>query len=208
MPRQLAEGIEPWGRQPKEPDRAWRVFCAFRDSEDRVKTRVGEANGADARTVSVWSREWVWDERVLAYDRHVDQQRVKAALDRSVEVSRRVDQIAENGIILVGAALQTIAQKAKAGTMGPSETDALNKLSSALAKFDAVGRGARGQAPSAIAIMTGDTAMRKLVEGSSTSGPAHAALSYLEAVQAARHKLEAKAESGEVQDAEIIEPKK
>ena len=70
---------QPWEREPGETDKAWRAFQAFRDAgPDRslVGTYRAVYGRPEAEKVRPFFRTWSsrhsWDDRVEAWDRHVD----------------------------------------------------------------------------------------------------------------------------------------
>lgn len=97
---------QPWERQPKESDAAWRAFQVYRDlphlppdqspvsrSQRAVSTRLypgrSPAKGV-VKEIGGWSSKWRWIERVNAYDAHLDrqaQETLRAALKRDTEIN-------------------------------------------------------------------------------------------------------------------------
>jgi hypothetical protein len=84
------EPRQPWDRQPKEGDKAWRCFVMYRDAlqEGGIGTRSQRAvsaamyphrdpTKARVKEIAYWSTQWRWVERVEAYERHLDQERLR-----------------------------------------------------------------------------------------------------------------------------------
>lgn len=77
-PRAFAPGVQPWERQPTEPDDAWTAFLHFRDAEDDEHERIRSLNETSrtrkehATTIKRWAKRWRWQDRVVAFDRHLD----------------------------------------------------------------------------------------------------------------------------------------
>lgn len=67
-----AKVIQPWERQPGEPDEAWLAFRAYRDSPPHAR-RVSRTIAVQALTLGKWFREWNWRQRVDAYDAVTDE---------------------------------------------------------------------------------------------------------------------------------------
>lgn len=100
------EERQPWERQAKETDAAWRAFQVYRDlphlppeerpesrSQRAVSTRLypGRSPGKGVvKELGGWSAKWRWVERVNAYDTHLDRQAQEAliaALKRDTEIN-------------------------------------------------------------------------------------------------------------------------
>lgn len=91
----------PWERQSGEPPYMYRGFVCYRDmGEERTITGAHRAASA-ARAASptskgpasyttftwhAWSKRWDWEERAVAYDRHLERERVKGA-ERAIRLN-------------------------------------------------------------------------------------------------------------------------
>lgn len=100
------EPRQPWERQPKESDAAWRSFQLYRDlphlpkddkpmprSQREVATRLYPGRSPTAtrtKEIGEWSAKWDWVNRVNAYDTHIDRierESFIAALKRDTDVN-------------------------------------------------------------------------------------------------------------------------
>lgn len=85
--RPFATDRELWERQPEESEPCWRAFVLYRDLEpqDRSLTEAyrradGDPTWGTPTHYQRWSKEWLWRERVIAYDNYVDT-KMRAALE-------------------------------------------------------------------------------------------------------------------------------
>lgn len=100
------EPRQPWERQPKESDAAWRCFQLYRDlphlpkdddpkprSQREVATRLYPGRSPTAtrtKEIGTWSAKWDWVVRANAYDTHIDRierEAFMAALKRDTDVN-------------------------------------------------------------------------------------------------------------------------
>lgn len=77
----LADDRDPWTRQPRESDSAWRAFQTWRDlgPGNRAFAKVVEQTQLKYGTLTTFSYRNRWRERTVAWDAHVD--RVKRDAD-------------------------------------------------------------------------------------------------------------------------------
>lgn len=83
--------VEPWDRQPDEPEGAYEAFVVFRDmGSDRTiseafrhKTGTRGAQQASGRFKS-WAKVYKWRDRALAWDNHLTAVQVRG-IDRATE---------------------------------------------------------------------------------------------------------------------------
>jgi len=61
-----------WERQPRESDKAWAAFCYYRDMEPRSTRKAAVALGKSGSMVSQWSHRWRWQDRIRAWDNHLN----------------------------------------------------------------------------------------------------------------------------------------
>lgn len=74
----------PWDRLPAETDRAFAMFCEYRNlgPQGRSLSVLCEKHGAGRRSVIArWSSTHNWVERVAAYDSHINQRLEDAEFD-------------------------------------------------------------------------------------------------------------------------------
>lgn len=72
--------MQPWERQPNEPDDAWEVFVSYRDrgSARRIDGLFpGKSTMQQRRD---WYQKWDWRARVSAYDAYVDEAKLEAKI--------------------------------------------------------------------------------------------------------------------------------
>jgi hypothetical protein len=83
----LAEPI--YERQPKEGDEAFQAFALYRDMEHRSHVAMGQKLGKSHQLMDRWSARWSWVERVNAWDRELDRQKLKALSKSRTEMAKR-----------------------------------------------------------------------------------------------------------------------
>ncbi len=85
------ESEEAWYRQPKEGAKAYAAFCIFRDmGPERTITKTAEILGRkSASMIYKWSSSNNWQERVRAYENHLQKIAVKAAENARLEMLSR-----------------------------------------------------------------------------------------------------------------------
>lgn len=71
-PVQLSLDREVWERQPKESTPAWQAFIHYRDMETRSQRKVAATLDKAPSIISHWGRRWKWQERVIAWDNHLN----------------------------------------------------------------------------------------------------------------------------------------
>lgn len=80
---------QPWEQQPGETPKAYQAFCVYRDMgtkrtldgahQERARSAPGAHQGKRADgTWKRWSSQYRWVERAIAYDQHLDSERLKA----------------------------------------------------------------------------------------------------------------------------------
>lgn len=99
----LAEDRDPWARQPRETDKAWEAFMAFRDMPLASRSISGAAAivGRKSTQLRVWSEANMWRSRASAYDGHKDQiQResderlIKAMREKHIKIGQTITGLA------------------------------------------------------------------------------------------------------------------
>jgi len=139
-PIELADDRRPWERQPNEPTRAWVAFTFYRDSAVRTLTGVAaamqEAGIAPPahRTLSLWRRQYRWDERAEAYDRAVDEETTAILQRRRRDLKR---EAAEIGATLFQLATARLAEllRAPSSVVKPRELIEAAKLALDMQRF-------------------------------------------------------------------------
>jgi len=124
-------------RQPGEPDRAWKGFTIYRDIgftrtllkaaiEYRKIVGVTESKEKSThRNFQNWSIRWGWVRRCESWDREVDKQRRRIALeevkrmrDRHVQLSMSMQQV---GATELNKLLKDVKAKAEEGLLGATD---------------------------------------------------------------------------------------
>src|SRR6187401_2651919 len=85
--------VLPWGRQPREGERAYAAFLAYRDlgtgrTHDATRQRLGKRPGY-LKPIERWSASWQWRRRSAAWDRHLQDGRDQVAAERAALWERR-----------------------------------------------------------------------------------------------------------------------
>lgn len=95
LARNLDNDHPVWERQPKETDKAWAAFEAYRDSDDRKVTAHGP-------TAGVWSSQWSWGYRAFEYDKFLarkDAEDLVRYRRKMNERQRRAASLAQSKVI-------------------------------------------------------------------------------------------------------------
>src|SRR5690242_9936177 len=86
----------PWDRQPKESEPAYRAFTAYRDmGESRTHDAIVHALGISRALVSRWSSKWSWVTRCTSWDNHVQSSKDRVALEYAEKWERRRQEMLE-----------------------------------------------------------------------------------------------------------------
>ena len=109
-----AESALPWEQQPGESDKAFAHFVRYRDLPPEERSlravRTGRQTGKRAaRIVEGWSSRHSWVERVRAYDRMMDRERVNA---QRREVVAMAERHARQATALQGVAMRALTRLA------------------------------------------------------------------------------------------------
>lgn len=141
--KEAADVPQPWERQPTETDEQWLAFQAYRDSGPQ-RSIVRSATKATA-TISEWYRRFRWNERTLAYDRHLD---TIVREERETLLAQQARDIAADHMALLADAKDFVAREVKKYADMSKETDmptlpvnAVAKLLEATVKLDRLIRG-------------------------------------------------------------------
>jgi hypothetical protein len=94
-PRPLSPDIEPWDRQPGEPERHYSYFTHYRDM-GRARTLANAAEALTAMGASVsyghtrnLAARWSWVDRAAAWDREQDRLYAERMVERRRELAER-----------------------------------------------------------------------------------------------------------------------
>ncbi len=95
-----AEGL-PWERQPREGERAYAAFLAYRDlgpsrSHEATRKRLDKKPGY-LKPIERWSALRDWRRRACAWDDHLQAERDKVAAEEAAKWERRRLQALEEG---------------------------------------------------------------------------------------------------------------
>lgn len=98
--------INPWDQQPKESSRAFAAFICYRDlGMHRSCAKVAEQLKMASPSVLELSKRHNWQERVRAWDAHVDKETQKEQIDavktmkrRQIALALKAQKAAEKGL--------------------------------------------------------------------------------------------------------------
>ena len=105
---------ESWLRLRSESGKAYSAFCIYRDMEPEKRsfTLVSKQLRKSTVLLGRWSRMWAWQDRILAWDRHMDRVRLEAdARSQAKEIVEMNKRQAKLGLVMQGkaaAGLQTL----------------------------------------------------------------------------------------------------
>jgi hypothetical protein len=89
------EADAPWEQQPGESTKAFEAFATYRDlGAKRSTARVAQKLGKSKTLTDRWSSQWMWVERVRAYDRDLDKQAREQAVKDVRSMTNRHIRIA------------------------------------------------------------------------------------------------------------------
>ena len=93
--------IFPWGRQPREGERAYAAFLAYRDlgprrTHEATRLRLGKKPGY-LKPIERWSSLGDWRRRANSWDAHLQAERDKVAAEEAAKWERRRLQALEDG---------------------------------------------------------------------------------------------------------------
>ena len=115
----------PWHRRDSESDKAWRAFLAYLHAEKpRVKKHIADALGASPKAVYFWSREYKWNDRILAYDQYMQSKEDDIIVQGREEMAREHLAMASKARTMVNRALEDHL----AASEGLDHRDTLNYL--------------------------------------------------------------------------------
>ena len=79
-----------WDRLPQESDQAWAAFREYRDlGLTRTVQRVADIVGKSAAHIFTYSSRYDWRRRVIAYEKHLDGQRLEIHEQTVRDMARR-----------------------------------------------------------------------------------------------------------------------
>jgi len=104
----------PWERQPGESEQAWEAFQLYRDiGTDRTYMGVAERLHKSGQIMRRWAHRWMWEDRVLAWDNHLDEiARQEIEKGRIAMVKRHI-KLAEHLQAVAASQINEWAQKVK-----------------------------------------------------------------------------------------------
>ena len=117
---------DPWLILPEEPVRAYEAFKFFLELPVAVRTQqaVATAFESSSGTISQWSKEWIWTERLEAWTRHVGKIAATKRAETLSEIRVKEVDIAHNTLKLVTievAKYLRIALSTQDPTLSPSQ---------------------------------------------------------------------------------------
>jgi hypothetical protein len=145
------EDVQPWERQPGEPERSWAVFKAYRDlgharSLRKAFAKVYGAENVTARLCGSLSKEYQWQRRAAAFDNYEDRRLKEAEILELAEMRSRHIRVAKVMLSIASTELQTYLEKIvegrKKGRKGPIlEVKEIRALVETATKLESVSRG-------------------------------------------------------------------
>lgn len=105
--------LQPWDRQ-NETEKAWEAFVLYRDmGMDRTLQKLSEVTSKDRNWLAQWKVRYKWEERVSAYDTHLDQLKRHAAEDEIVAIAKKQARLGESmqGLAAMGIGKLAIRNK-------------------------------------------------------------------------------------------------
>lgn len=112
---------QPWDREDKETGPAWEAFSTYRDlGTERSIAKAVEASGKSAgntRQWEGWSSKHRWQERVRAWDTHVDQAAQAKLVKSHVERKERQARLGRNLQAVAAIPAQELARRIENGTL-------------------------------------------------------------------------------------------
>lgn len=109
------EDDQPWLRSPLDTDPEWEAFVLYRDAgPKRTLKAVGKAlghTGGDNATVRKWATEHGWRFRVNAYERYMDEIKVRARAEQVAQMEERHAAIAANALSALAQPLIALSRE-------------------------------------------------------------------------------------------------
>lgn len=88
---------QPWERQDGESGQAYEAFAAYRDAgKSRTVSAVVKQLGKSRSLLDRWKTRWNWEDRVRAYDIHVEREAKEQAIKERKSMLKRHINIALN----------------------------------------------------------------------------------------------------------------
>lgn len=107
--RQLDPDRKPWERQPRESEKAFAAFCAYRDAgKDRSITALQRQFGT---TVVIWSPEWQWVKRAYEFDLDCDRKAAEAVRREVVQMQVRHARHAQLHLAVLSQPAQALMKR-------------------------------------------------------------------------------------------------
>lgn len=121
----LSADCAAWEHQPGEPGRLFAAFTVYRElGPARTLRETAAACRARAPTVREWAREWLWEQRVVAWDRDQAAKQAQAAEKERGEVAKRHARIAAQYLNVMAAPVVELGRRLNAGTPMAQVSDA------------------------------------------------------------------------------------
>lgn len=131
--------VQPWERQEGESSKAFAAFVAYRDmGERRGYRKVVQQVGSHKSSIQCWMTQWKWQERILAYERYLDERRRRAAEKARRAMLKRHAKLAVDMQAQVTKRLKALAKTGKIPNMTPRE---IAKVVDVAVKVERLSRG-------------------------------------------------------------------
>lgn len=119
VPRPLATDMPLWDRQQGETDKAWQGWVIYRDlpREERSIRRAALLGGTAKSNTGEWAVIWSWTRRLEAYERHLDQIRVKAHENEVRDMAKRHANLARGALGALQAPVRELVERISDGRL-------------------------------------------------------------------------------------------
>lgn len=119
----------PWDRQQKESAKAFEAFSIYLNlGSERSITKVAQELNKTRALIGRWSSEWGWQERVRAWDNHLQREAHKDAVKKVRDMNARHEKMA---LAIQGAAMEAL-KKMKSDMITPKNFAAIVRLATEL----------------------------------------------------------------------------
>lgn len=104
--------VDPWERQKGETSVAFQAWYTYRDMEDpRSYRKVAQQLHKSLSLIGRWSRAWRWQERLYAWQTHIDRLKQRELEKTLIEVNTRHGSLARLCQSKIYEALNTVNEK-------------------------------------------------------------------------------------------------
>lgn len=135
-------GVMPWERQAREPDDAWALFVAYRDSgypdgvagpfRARKVSELAATHDVAYGTLKRLSGEHNWVERAGAFDRELDRRKSESGMSLLDRQRARDNRMVDKMYYFGEVALDTLIARFESGTEDPTNNEIRQWLGDAI----------------------------------------------------------------------------